>query len=226
MTANFDRLARPYLALERIAFGRDLERARFRHIDALKPHGRILVLGEGDGRFLSRLLRDAPVARIDCVDASPAMLSLARSRLSNEDRSRVDFHCEDVMSSRWKDGTYDAVATLFFLDCFTPAELAALIPKIGRALKSRATWVWADFNMPEKGWRRWRAAIWTGLLYRSFRWLTGLGAGALPPADAMIESHGFRRTEFRTLQAGMIASAVFTREEDGRSDQHLVKIPS
>ena len=36
MAADFDRLARPYRALEYLAFGRALETARFRFLDRLR----------------------------------------------------------------------------------------------------------------------------------------------------------------------------------------------
>ena len=62
--ANFDRLAGIYRLLEFLAFGRDLERARFRLLETLAECHSVLVLGEGDGRCLARLARVAPEARI------------------------------------------------------------------------------------------------------------------------------------------------------------------
>ena len=81
--ANFDPLARLYRALEYLAFGGDLERARFCLLDHLAGRRSILILGEGDGRCLARLLPLAPEARIHCLDASPAMLARAGARIAN-----------------------------------------------------------------------------------------------------------------------------------------------
>jgi ubiquinone/menaquinone biosynthesis C-methylase UbiE len=90
--ANFDRLARIYRALEFVAFGRDLERARYCFLDQLASCRDILVLGEGDGRCLARLVHVAPAARIHCVDASAAMLACAARRLTDPaTRARVQF---------------------------------------------------------------------------------------------------------------------------------------
>src|SRR5690606_35643402 len=48
--AGFVRVARIYHALERLAFGRALERARFALLPALAGCRDVLVLGDGDGR--------------------------------------------------------------------------------------------------------------------------------------------------------------------------------
>ena len=73
---NFDPLARPYRWLEYATFGRALERCRFHFLPALTGARRALVLGDGDGRFLARLLRANPELEADVVDCSPAMLRL------------------------------------------------------------------------------------------------------------------------------------------------------
>jgi ubiquinone/menaquinone biosynthesis C-methylase UbiE len=98
---NFDRLAGIYRALEYIAFGRDLERARFFHLDRLSESRSILVLGEGDGRCLERLVSAAPKARIDCLDFSPAMLACAARRIvDHEAVQRVTFRQADLLICR------------------------------------------------------------------------------------------------------------------------------
>ena len=115
--AGFDRLAPFYRALEFLAFGRDLERARFCFLGELRDCRSILVLGEGDGRFLARLAGIAPHARIHCVDSSPAMLALAAARIPGAGAgARVSFERADVLGARFDPAAYDAVATLFFLD--------------------------------------------------------------------------------------------------------------
>ena len=54
---NFDRVARVYRLLEYVIFGGALQRARVRWFNALEQPQRALVIGEGDGRFLSELMR-------------------------------------------------------------------------------------------------------------------------------------------------------------------------
>lgn len=112
---SFDRLAGLYRPLEFLAFGRDLERARFHFLPRLHDRRNILVLGEGDGRCLARLVQAAPLSRIHCIDASTAMLARAEARIAGtEAHARVTFECRDIMAARLTPATYDAVVTLFF----------------------------------------------------------------------------------------------------------------
>lgn len=209
--ANFDRLAPIYRVLEFVAFGGDLERARFCHIDRLRDRREILVLGEGDGRFVARLVGIAPQARIHCIDSSPAMLSKAAGRLSAADRERVTFTCADALALQLPPARYDAVTTLFFLDCFGREHVEAMTRRIGASLAPDAIWLFADFVLPPGGWRRLRARIWLAVLYTFFRWQTGLETRELPPSERAIEHVGFRAHLTREFQHGLLHSAVYRR---------------
>ena len=145
--ANFDSVARAYRALEHLALGGDLERTRFSLLDRLAGRRSILILGEGDGRCLARLLPLVPGARIHCLDASPAMLALARARIAGTtDAHRVTLECADVLTYAFPPARYDAVITLFLLDCFEPAQAADLVTRIQAALQPGAGWLFADFK--------------------------------------------------------------------------------
>ena len=212
---NFDRLARIYRGLEYLAFGRDLERARFCFLEKLRDCRDILVLGEGDGRCLQRLVRIATAARIDCLDFSPAMLARAAARLPAEARPRVAFRRADVLTAELPAAQYDAVITLFFLDCFTPEQTASIVRRVGASLRPGARWLWADFSLPPRGLARWRARLWLAAMYAFFRWETGLSARALPPAEELILAAGGRRENERTFQGGFVRSAVFSHPGSG-----------
>lgn len=214
--ANFDRLARPYRALEVLAFGRDLERARFCLLDRLSAARSILIIGEGDGRCIERLTALAPEATLHCCDASGKMLGLARDRLaaSRPDAlGRVRFQQADARAMELPAGAYDAAVTLFFLDCFTAAEAAEVVGRIAPSLAPGALWLFADFSMPAAGWRRFRARLWLGLLYFFFRLETGLSARELPPAEALIRSAGFDPVEERPRQQGLLRTVLFRKED-------------
>ena len=205
---NFDGLARSYRALEFLAFGRDLERARFCLLGRLAGCRDILVLGEGDGRCLARLVRAAPLARIRCVDASGAMLARAAARLTDPaDRARVTFEQGDALALDLPAGRHDAVVTLFFLDCLLPDQVERLVARVQGALRPGASWLWADFAVPA-GWRRGPARAALRLLYFFFRWQTGLPARELPPAEAMLGRAGFRREDAREFRGGFIRAAL------------------
>ncbi len=86
---RFDRVARLYRVLEYLSFGPMLERCRFHHLPALAAAdcSRALILGDGDGRFLARLLAACPELSAQAVDASPAMLRLLQPDLRNRAQS-------------------------------------------------------------------------------------------------------------------------------------------
>ena len=208
--ANFDPLARGYRALEFLAFGRALERARFCLLDRLTGCRDLLVLGEGDGRCLARLVQVAPAARIHCIDASAAMLARAEARLAgNAARARVTFECADILSVSLPPARYDAVTTLFFLDCFTVDQVTALVARVRPSLQPDARWLFADFALPPGGWGRLRARAWLALLYAFFRWQTGLAVRALPPSEEILRGAGFRLEAAREFQRGLVRSALF-----------------
>jgi ubiquinone/menaquinone biosynthesis C-methylase UbiE len=211
--ANFDPVARLYRVMEYLAFGGDLERVRFCLLDRLAGRRSILILGEGDGRCLARLLPLAPDARIHCVDASPAMLARAAARIAGTDtRNRVAFECADVLSHSFPPARYDAVVTLFFLDCFDRAQTEGLVNRIKAALQPGSAWLFADFRVPERGLARIRARAWLAVLYAFFRWQTGLRTRALPPSEELIRQAGFHCGASRDFQWGLLRSSWFVSE--------------
>jgi ubiquinone/menaquinone biosynthesis C-methylase UbiE len=212
--SGFDRLARGYRTLEFIAFGRDLERARFEFLGRLAGCRDILLLGEGDGRCAERLAVLVPEARILCVDSSPGMIERASRRVVGIHAGRVTFLCADALSFAPGSGSFDAVATLFFLDCFDAADVERIVAQVGPSLRPGAPWLFADFALPDSGLRRLRAHAWLAVLYLFFRCGAGLRVSALPPSEEALARGGWRPSELREFQGGMIRSAVFLRPGD------------
>ncbi len=209
--SGFDRLARPYRALEYAAFGRDLERARFAFLSRLAGCRDILLLGEGDGRCAARLAGIAREARILCVDSSPGMIARASRRISPADAARVTFLCADALEYSPEPGAFDAAATLFFLDCFDEEGVEAVVARVGRGLRPGARWLFADFVLPGGGMARLRARAWLTVLYAFFRAGTGLRTSALPPSERVLERAGWSLAEAREFQGGFVRSAVYAR---------------
>lgn len=211
---GYDQLARVYRLLEFIAFGRALERARFHHFDRLRDCQRILLLGDGDGRGLALACRLAPHARIDSVDFSAGMLDRAARRLRPEDRARVTLRQADALSTDFPPDTYDAVTTLFFLDCFSDAQVRAFIEHLRPALTPNAVWLHADFALPSRGFHRLRAQTMLAPMLAFFRWQTGLAVRALPNSETLLHSAGFVPTADSSRQGGFIRSAVFSQTQE------------
>lgn len=209
---GFDRLAPWYRALEFAAFGRDLERARFEFLGRLRECRDILLLGEGDGRCALRVASAAPQARIVCVDSSGGMIAQASARLARTPHAaRVSFLKADLRSYAPAPGSFDAVTTLFVLDCFDTPGVASVIERVSPALRPGAVWLFADFVLPAGGLARVRARAWLGLLYAFFRLETGLAVSRLPDSEAMLAASGWGRAGRLDLQWGLVRSALYER---------------
>ena len=76
---SFNLIARHYRWLETIVFGNQLQQARLAFVRDVGAPRRVLLVGEGNGRFLAEFVRAHPGAAIDCVEASA--FSLARCSL-------------------------------------------------------------------------------------------------------------------------------------------------
>ena len=212
MVAGFDRVAAVYHLLEYAAYGRQLQRARVAHLGALSHCRTILIVGDGDGRCLEMVLRVAPEATITSIDASRAMQAMARRRVEAAGAGgRVTFECADIRRTALPSAHYDAVVTMFVLDCFQPDEAAAVVQRLAAAVTRRGQWLFADFAVPARGWRRLHGQIQVALLYAFFRWQTGMAASELPSSEALIEGQGFRCRDVLARRAGSIRSVWFAR---------------
>ncbi len=202
-------LARWYRWIEYLAFGKALERRRFAFLPRLASAHRILVLGEGDGRTLARLLQLAPLARVDVMEISPEMIALAKQR-TGDYSDRVAFRRGDAGTASWATGHYDAIITNFFLDCFTTEELRDLVPRLASALRPEGLWLNSEFAIPSSGWRRLHAQLWISTMYRFFNVATALRATKLPPIERVMRENGMVCIERQAARAGLMVSEVWS----------------
>jgi ubiquinone/menaquinone biosynthesis C-methylase UbiE len=208
---SFDLVAPHYRWLETIVFGNALQRARTRWIGTIARPKRTLILGEGDGRFLCELVCAYPMIDVDCIDASEAMLQLARARLRRmhpESFSRVHFFREDIL--KWSpQQSYDLLVTHFFLDCFPGKELQAIIAKLASAAEPGAVWLIADFTIPRKRFARAHARLWLRMMYTFFRATAGIGAKELVDPIPYLDGHGFTRASENLSRGSTLRSDVY-----------------
>jgi ubiquinone/menaquinone biosynthesis C-methylase UbiE len=78
---SFDVIAPHYRWLEFVLAGEKLQRCRTSFLHGLAAPDRVLIVGEGNGRFLAECRRAFPAAAVTCVDACAGMLSRADRRL-------------------------------------------------------------------------------------------------------------------------------------------------
>lgn len=211
---NFDRVAPFYRALETIAFGNALQRARTRWLRDMAEPGRALILGEGDGRFICELLDVHPALEIDCVDASARMLNLVEERLKTKlavIRNRVRLMQRDIRT--WTpEGSYDLIVTHFVLDCFGPGEIGTVVKKLARVATADATWLLADFAVPESAFARMHARISLRAMYAFFRLTTGLQTSELVDPTGDLSAQGFVCRWREMSRLGMLKSEMWLRQ--------------
>lgn len=203
------RLAPWYRWIEYAAYGRALERRRFAFLRRLAGARRVLILGEGDGRTIARLLKVAPRAEFDVVEVSAEMIALARGRVG--DSGRVYFQQCDARTHGLPAGAYDGIVTNFFLDCFTDEELTPLVRKLAEALAPEGVWIVGEFAIPAGGWRRLHARVWIWTMYRFFGITTGLRARRLPAIERLMREAGMMRAQQESERAGLMVSEIWLR---------------
>lgn len=205
---NCDRIARWYRWMEFASFGPELHRRRCHFLPGLKAR-KVLLLGDGDGRFLADFTRQCPETQLDYVDVSREMLTLASERTPPSDY--VHFHLLEAVSDELPGRGYDLVITHFFLDCFGAEDLRRLVAKIGIAAAPNARWIVSEFHQPASGWQRVRAKLWIGFLYLAFGLLTGLDTRRLPDYESVLTECGFRRESQELSSAGLLRSELWQR---------------
>jgi len=209
---NFDPIARPYRWLEYLSFGPWLGRCRSAQLAHLTNAHRALLLGDGDGRFLARLLVANPTLTVDVVDSSPSMLRLLDRRIrcvGPQARQRICLHSADALE--WNpSGSYDLVVSHFFLDCFFAPQLERLFDRILPHLRPGAQWVISEFAIPRNAFTAYLARGFISLLYRAFALLTGLPVRALPDYAAALLRRGFLLSQDRRYLAGLLCSQVWS----------------
>lgn len=202
MPADFDIVARWYRYLERAGFGGALWKRRVEFLPELGNARRVLMAGEGDGRFLRAFLERNPVATVTYVDASARMLALARERAGDE---RVAYLQRDLGAGEPVAGEFDAIVTHFFLDCFAEEELAAVVQRLGRA----PVWVISEFQTPH-----WAGRGLVRLLYAFFGWTTGLRVTQLPDYPAALRAAGFNLAQRREAWGGLLVSELWRSRDN------------
>lgn len=210
---GFDLLAPHYPWLEKILAGHRLQRCRTTWLDELADTRRLLIAGVGHGPALAAVLTLNPQLHVTCVDASARMLAVARRRAQRTglDMTRLEFVHASLPAWNPPAARFDAIATHFFLDCFPPGQLAAVITALAKAATPAARWIVSDFTLPPCGPARWRARAVHTLMYLFFRVATRLPARRLTPPDDLLAAQGFQLRQRATFDWGLLHADLWGR---------------
>lgn len=210
---NFDRLAAIYQAMEWISAGNKLQRCRVAFLDQIQPPRRILLAGEGHGRFLPTCARAFPEAHITVVDCSERMLAIARKRFTDQN---IEFVHADLLSWSQPPDGFDLIVTHFLLDCFAAHELEVLVARLGRLATPDACWLVADFRIPDSGLAAWRSRMILAILYRFFRTTCGISAKSLASSDSALAKAGFSLHRQETSDWGLLKCEWWNRKSTAK----------
>ncbi len=207
---SFESIAPIYRALETLVFGNALQAARVAMIPQVDSPQRVLIAGEGDGRFLAEFVCAFPDCDVTCVDGSARMLELARRRIAGK-HARVDFVQADLLQRLPVTGDYDLIVTHFFLDCFDGAQLPLVVKQFAERATPNAQWLVADFAIPDRGVRRCAARSLIAVMYWFFRLTTEIGAKQLVDPRPAMSANGFRQVREQLLLGGIVTSQLWQR---------------
>jgi ubiquinone/menaquinone biosynthesis C-methylase UbiE len=208
VAVSFDLIAPYYCRLENVVFGSRLQAARTAFVSQLAPPQRVLVVGEGDGRFLAEFAKLQPEAEIDCLESSPRMIELAKKRTRGR---KINFLCAALEELELSKGSYNLVVTHFFLDCFSEKTLPEIVSRIARAAAPRADWLIAEFQEPAGGWFRFARSGLIRFMYFFFRLSAGIEGRRLIDYGPLLQASGFTLSRVAGSPNDMIRSELWRR---------------
>jgi SAM-dependent methyltransferase len=211
---NFDRVARIYRWAEYLSLGTLLERTREHFLPELAHCRHALALGDGDGRFLARLLQHNRALQAVAVDTSAGMLKLLRRRCHQAKQNHTTrlrtWHGSALDVTPAKDT--DLIVTHFFLDCLTQSEVGTLTASLAAQVAPGTLWLLSDFAVPDRPFLRPMAAIYIRALYFAFAVLTGLQTSQLPDPQIALVNAGFERIARQERLFGVLYTELWRRQ--------------
>lgn len=203
---NADRIAGAYRWIEYAAFGHALEHRRFAFLPRVRDARRVLIAGEGDGRFAARLAAQNPQVQVDVLEASTEMIRLARQRLPTG--VQVRFHQQNALDPA-PPGPYDLVVTHFFLDCLSDDDTRRFIAGVKQHLLPGARWLVSEFQQVSSFPAAVHSWLWLRTMYGFFRVFTGLHTAKLPDYAGALHGAGFELETREDVRWGLITSQLW-----------------
>ena len=193
MSVCFDKIAIAYGFLEKALFGSNLQEMRCRYLNRIEDFKEILLVGEGCGFFLRKLLGVNTGATVTVVESSENMIKQAKSRVLHKDRKRVVF-CHATLEQFVSTRKFDAACTFFFWDCFPENQMKAMLPRLLDCLEPDGLLINADFvdPLPSVG-RRFKTShfILLRILYGFFGFATGIESTRVFEIEPVALGNGF-----------------------------------
>jgi ubiquinone/menaquinone biosynthesis C-methylase UbiE len=222
--ATFDLIASFYPLMEQTVFGSTLSQARRFFITQVKAGNHILLIGEGNGRFLFEALKQTSADSFTVVDSSARMLAATARRIAAVDRCpHVELIHADILEWQSPDASYDRVVTHFFLDQFRPNRISRIVEKISNLATEDALWINVDFTTENQNLRQ-KILMW--VQYRFFQIFVGIESARLFDPHPCIRQAGWDILETKSFDLGWISAQLMSRTTNRRSSSWLLNSES
>lgn len=208
MPSRYDRIASHYDSLAQFVFGKSIVQAQKFGLSEISQGSHILIVGGGTGHVLEHLSEcRISELHIDYVEASDAMIEIARSR--KIDGLYIDFIRQRIEELRGQKN-YDVIITQFFLDCFEGVDLKRVFSMLNNRLKDNGIWIIADFQLT-KDWKKiWQKPL-LSIMYLFFSIAVGLQARKLEDFPVLFTQLGYRLRKSRSYYARFIFSSTYQK---------------
>ena len=208
--ATFDFIADLYPVLEQLVFGSTLSQSRRFFAPRVAEGNNVLLIGEGNGRFLFEIVKQTSSSTFTVVDSSARMLAAAARRIATIDRCpEVEFFHADIVEWRSPVAHYDRIVTHFLLDLYRPNSIRRIVNKISRLSTDETLWINVDFTAANQLLRQ-KLLMWAQ--YRFFRVCAGIEASRLFESLPYIRRAGWEILEARSLESGWISAHLMSRQ--------------
>jgi tRNA (cmo5U34)-methyltransferase len=206
--AKFGLIAPFYQALERCIFGWHLDGARQAFPDDAVLANRILLVGEGSGRYLQWLLARKKDGCVCVVEKSPVMIWLAKTRIAGRAKVDLEFVQTDFRSYTAAQ-PFDCIVTHFFLDLFEPRSHQIMVEKFADLTTGNGTWINVDFVPPRT--LAGRLLMW--LQYTFFSIVSRIEARQCYDETAAANQNGWIVSEKLSFLNGFVVAKRYTKEK-------------
>jgi len=219
MPVDYNRTAHIYQWVERLVFGKRLERARAAFLDDLASDlpddAHVLLIGDGDGRFLKELLDQMPRLNIDYVEPSATMIAVAKKRVSDPPQVRwINQSIQD-----WSSCTaaapitvpYSLVVSHFIFDSLPAAEILWIIQPIRARMAPDSRWIITDFDATSSRF----ATCLVAVMYGFFRLTAGVPYRKLEKFNTVFDDSSLSLSKQKTWLGGLIYSQMWRKCTSG-----------
>ena len=213
---NFDRVASIYDFSKGLLLCGAIQRCQYHHLPLLKNSKKILVIGGGTGKIISRIHQQCEFEELTFVDSSASMIEQAITHIQDYDpglEQKIQFQNADILTGFEASG-FDAVVAPFVFDCFTDESLGAIGENLRKWLKPNGLLLFSDFHESQKSnLSRILSRLITRPLYFLLDLTCDLNIKHLPDFDLMFNNLPLIKIEENLSFTGVLRSAVFRLDQ-------------